>query len=559
MGRPAGDRLTPEVTREVCQRAGSKVMLTGSIARLGTKYVIGLKAVNCQSGDLLAEAQEQAAGKEAVLKTLDAAAVRLRSRLGESLSTIQKYDTPIYEATTPSLEALKAFSLGIKTQHQKGNAAGIPFYKRAIELDRNFATAYANLGISYSNLGESGLASENFQKAYELCNQVSEREKFHISAFYYDFVTGELEKAIPIYELWAQVYPRDVAPRVNLGFNYAFLGQYEKALAETLQSLRVKPDAGDAYGNLISDYAFLNRLDEAKAAYQQAVALNLEHPFLHSNLYVIAFLQGDVAEMQSQVGWAKDKPGSEDILLSYQSDTEAFSGHLEKAQDFSRHAEQSAKRADEKETAAEWQMNSALREAEFGNAVQARNEAASALALASTRDVRILAALALALAGDSARAQKIADELEKQNPLNTVIIGYWLPTIRAGIEINRDNVAKAVELLQVAMPYELGYPLPQVEFGGLLYPAYLRGQAYLLLHNGKEATAEFQKFLDHRSLVANCPLGALARLGLARAYALQRDTPRARTAYQDFLAIWRDADPDIPILKQAKAEYAKLQ
>jgi tetratricopeptide (TPR) repeat protein/predicted Ser/Thr protein kinase len=559
MGHPADERLTPEVTRDVCQRTGSKAMLAGSIVALGSHYVIGLKAVSCNAGDVLAEEQEQAESKEGVLKALDTAAVSLRRKLGESLSTIRKYDTPIYEGTTPSLEALKAFSLGIKTQHEKGNAAAIPFYKRAIELDRNFAAAYANLGISYSNLGESGLASENFQKAYEQRDRVSEREKFHISAFYYDFVTGELEKAIPIYELWAQVYPRDVAPRVNLGFNYVFLGQYEKALTETLESLRVKPDAGDAYGNLMSDYAFLNRLDEAKAAYRQAVALNLEHPFLHSNGYMIAYLQGDVPEMQSQVGWAKDKPGSEDILLSYQSDTEAFSGHLEKARDFSRWAEQSAKRADEKETAAEWQMNGALREAEFGNAMQARNEAASALALASTRDVQILAGLTLALAGDSVRARKIADELEKQNPLNTVVMGYWLPAIRAAIEINRNNAAKAVELLQVAMPYELGYPLPEVEFGGPLYPAYLRGQAFLLLHRGREATAEFQKFLDHRGLVANCPLGALAHIGLARAYASQGDTVRARAAYQNFLALWKDADPDIPILKQAKAEHAKLQ
>ena len=559
MGRSAGDRLTPEVTREVCQRTGSKAMLAGSIAALGSHYVIGLKALSCNAGDVLAEEQEQAESKEAVLKALDTAAVSLRRKLGESLGTIQKYDAPIYEGTTPSLEALKAFSLGIKAQHEKGNAVAIPFYKRAIELDPNFATAYANLGISYSNLGESGLASENFQKAYERRDRVNEREKFHISAFYYDFVTGELEKAIPIYELWAQVYPRDVAPRVNLGFNYVFLGQHEKAVAETLESLRVKPDAGDAYANLMSDYAFLNRLDQAKAAYQQAVALNLDHPLLHANLYVIAFLQGDATEMQSQVDWAKDKPGAEDILLSYESDTEAFSGHLQKARDFSRRAEQSAKRADEKETAAEWQMNAALREAEFGNALQARNGAASVLALAPARDVQILAALTLALAGDSARAQKMADELEKQNPLSTVIIGYWLPTIRAAIEINRNNVAKAIDLLQAAAPYELGYPLPEVEFGGLLYPAYLRGQAYLLLHQGKEATVEFQKFLDHRSLVANCPLGALAHIGLARAYVLQGDTVKARAAYQDFLALWKDADPDIPILKQAKAEYTKLQ
>ena len=331
--------------------------------------------------------------------------------------------------------------------------------------------------------------------------------------------------------------------------------------------MRLDPDGGVPYQTLMLSYAFLNRLDEAKATYQQAMAHKLEDPLLHAMMYGVAFLQGDAAEMQRQVAVSAGKPGGEDFLLSFQSDTEAFSGHLGKARDFSRRAVESARRADEKETAAGWQMNGALREAEFGNAAQARNEAASALALASTRDVQILAALALARVGDSGRAQKMADELEKQHPLDTVINGYWLPTIRAAVEINGNNAtkasgtgpAKAVELLQAANSYELGQPPPLAEFGGFLYPPYVRGQAYLLLHQGNEAAAEFQKFLDHRGVVANCPLGALAHLGLARAYALHGDTAKARAAYNDFFTLWKDADPDIPILQQAKAEYAKLK
>ena len=555
MGRSPGEPLTPEVARELCQRTGNAAVFAGSIANLGSQYVVGLHAENCRTGDLLAQEQVQAARKEDVLNALDKAATKLREKVGESLSTIQKYGTPIEEATTPSLEALKAYSLGRKTLQQKGNTPAILLYKQAIELDPNFAAAYASLGASYSNRGESRLARENIQKAYDLRQRVSEREKFRISTLYYNLVTGELEKSNQVCELWAQAYPRDYLPPGYLGLDYSYLGQYERAVTETLEALRLNPDNGIVYGNLIQFYAYLNRFDEAKAAYQQAMAHKVES--LHTILYGVAFLQGDIAEMQRQVAWITGKPG-ESFLLSYQSDTEAFSGHLRKALELSRHAVESARRADEKETPSEFQMNGALREAEFGNAAQARNETTAALAQASTGDVQILAALALARAGDSARAQKMADELEKQNPVNTLIVGYWLPTIRAAIEINRNNPAKAVELLQAANFYELGTPLPSPEFGAFLYPAYVRGEAYLLLHKGNEAGAEFRKFLDHRGLVANCPLAPLAHLGLARAYALQGDAVKARAAYNDFLALWKDADPDIPILKEAKAEYAKL-
>jgi tetratricopeptide (TPR) repeat protein/predicted Ser/Thr protein kinase len=559
MGRSVDQRVDEKTALDLCQRTGSKAVLAGSIANLGSQYVVGLYALNCQTGDSLAREEIRTGKKEDVLNALDRAARKLRGKVGESLSTIQKYDTPLEQATTPSLEALKAFSVGQIAAREKGDAAAIPFLKRAIELDPNFAAAYAGLASSYSNLGGTGLATENFQKAYELRDRVSERERFHVSAFYYTFVTGELEKANQTYELWVQDYPRDAVPRLDLGANYPSLGQYEKAAAETIEGIRLSPDSSIAYANLMQIYAFLNRPDEAKTVFEQAMALKLASPALNAILYGVAFLRRDAPEMQRQLVLTADKPGYEDVLLSYQSDTEAFSGHLGKARDFSRRAVASARRADEKETAAEWELNGALREAEFGNAGQAHNDTAEALALASSRDLQILTALALARAGDSARAQKIADELEKQNPVNTVIIGYWLPTIRAAIEIDRNNPVKALELLQAATPYEFGYPLPTPEFGGFLYPAFLRGQAYLLLHRGNEAAAEYQKFLGRSGLVANCPLGALAHLGLARAYALSGDAAQAKTAYNDFFTLWKDADANIAILKEAKAEYAKLK
>ena len=553
------ERLTPEVAQEVCQRTGSKAELEGSIASLGREFVIGLNAVDCQTGASIARLQAQAAKKEDVLDALDHATASLREKLGESLSTIRKYDTPLREATTPSLEALKAFSLGARAAQTKGPSAAIPLYQRAIELDPNFALAYESRGVAYRNLGELELANQDYQKAFNLSGRVSDWEKYAIAAQFYSYVTGEVEKAKQNYELWAQAYPRNHVPHNNLGNAYTVFGQYDKALAEHLEAARLNPDSVVPYTNLVFQYYRLNRLGEAKAAYQQAISRKLDQPLLHSNRYSVAFLEGDGEEMQRQADWATGKPGAEDRLLSYQSDSEAFSGHLGKARALSQRAVDSAKRASVKEMPAVWELNAALREAEFGNVAQARTATTAALALASTRGVQILAAVALARVGDSDRPQKMADELEKQNPLNTLIIGYWVPTIRAAIELNRKAPAKAIEILRVAAPYELGYPVPQSGGGAMLYPVYLRGQAYLLLHQGKEAAAEFQKFFDHRGVVVNFPLGALAHLGLARAYAMQGDKAKARAAYQDFLTLWKDADPDIPIYRAAKSDYAKLQ
>ncbi|MGB6846062.1 MAG: protein kinase [Candidatus Acidiferrales bacterium] len=558
MAKPSDTRLTPDVASDLCQRAGGKAYISGSISNLGSQYVIGLDATDCKTGDPIAQEQVTAENKEHILKALDQAATKLREKLGESLSTVEKFDAPLDQATTPSLEALKALSVGIKTLQEKGSAAAIPSFNQAIELDPNFAAAYEVLGISYSNLREPGLATKNLQKAYDLRGRVSEREKLRISGSYYLLATGELEKALQAYELWAQTYPHNSEPFGDLGVDYTYLGQYKSAITASLEDLRLNPGSAAAYTNLVGLYPAVNQLDEANATYQQAIAHKVNNPFLHGNRYGAAFLENDSAEMQRQVAAATGKPG-EDVLFSFAADTAAFYGLLATARRLSQHAIDSANADDSKETAAAWQMGSALREAEFGNLSRSRQEITSALAEASTRDVSVLAALALSRIGDVSRAESLARDLAERFPLNTAINHYWLPAVQASIEMTRKNPAKALENLRTTAEYELGTPLPQFEVGGSLYPVYIRGQVYLSLHQGKEAAAEFQKLLDQRGVVVNCPLGALARLQLGRSYAIQDDAVRSRAAYQDFFQLWKDADPDIPILKQAKAEYAKLQ
>jgi eukaryotic-like serine/threonine-protein kinase len=559
MTRSPSERLTQDLAREVCQRAGSKAYLAGSIAALGTQYVIGLEALNCASGDALAREQVTAAGKEQVLPTLGQAASKLRNEVGESLSSVQKFDVPLAQATTNSLEALKAYTLGQKTLGEKGDVEAIPFFKRAIELDANFALAYDRLGVNYINLNQPRLAADYLKKAFDLRDRVTEREKLHVTALYYTFATGELEKANQTYELWIQVYPRDFTAYINLGSSYMVLGQYEKAATETREALRLEPTNVVGYENLGEIYLALKRFDEARTTTEEAQGRKLEGIPLHLNLYALAFFQGNVAAMKQQADWAVGKLGAEDWMLSVESDTEAWSGRLGKARELSRQAVESARRSDEKEPAGLWQANAAIREALFGNAEAARQNAAAAVALApGSHDAEAQAALAYALAGDATHAQSLADDLAKRFPQNTVVQVVWLPTIRAQIETGRKNSARSIELLQAAAPYELGM-LSGSATNSCLYPVYVRAESYLSAHQGQLAAAEFQKILDHRGLLWNCATGALAHLGLARAYVLQSDTAKARAAFQDFLTLWKDADPDIPILKEAKAEYAKLQ
>jgi len=553
MGRPTTEHVTADVARELCVRTGSKAILAGSISSLGTQYVVGLEAVACSTGDTLAKEQAEAASKEGVLKALSTAATSLRGKLGESLASVQKFDVPV-EATTPSLEALKAYSMGITTGRTRGDAEAIPFMKQALELDPNFAIAYAGLAVSYGNLGQASLAADNAKKAYDLRDRVSEREKYRISALYFDDGTSEVEKATEAYELWAKSYLRDMVPHMNLGFIYSALGQYDKAIAETEAAQRLEPTI-NGYGNLASNYVTVNRLKDARQTLQEAQQKNFDGFVVRGDLYSLAFLSGDTAEMERQVAWAAGRPGEEDRMLNTHADTQAYYGRLEKARDLARRAADSAVRADAKETGAQWLAFQALREAELGNAAAARQGVAHALALAPGRDVKVLSALVLARSGENAQSRTILEALQRSDPTNTYLKVYWFPVIEASIAMAQQAPDQAIVALEPSLPYELGGPPP----GTAMYPAYIRGLAYLAQRNGSAAAAEFQKFLDHPGIVQNFLLGSLAHLQLGRAYAISGDTAKAKTAYKDFLTLWKDADPDIPILKQAKAEYEKLQ
>jgi len=548
MGRSPNDRVTGELARDLCQRAGCRVLLAGSIASLGSQYIIGLDGAKCSTGDSVLREQVTARRQEDVLKALDKAADNIRSKLGESLNSIEKFNKPLEEATTPSLEALKAYTLGRKMHFEKGDIEAIPFLKRAVELDPNFAMAYGALAVSYSNMDEPSRAAQNAQKAYQLRSKVTEHEKYRIEALFH-LNAGAIEKARESAELWAQAYPEDDMPRTSLASVYSDQGHWEKSLYENQEVLRLNPTSGfQAYSNLGFNYIALNRLDDAKATVEKSAVCKRGCVGLR---YYLAFLENDTAEMERQLDQVMGKPGYEDGFLSTQADTEAYHGHQLKAREFSRRAVESARNADFKESAANWQANAALREAEFGNTDLARHDAMKAMALASSRDAAILAAAALARTGD-ATTKKLVNKLNMDFPLNTIVQSYWLPTLRASLELSRGNSARATKLLEAAAPYELGGE-------GYLYAIYVRGRAHLLSRQGREASAEFQKIVDHPGIVLNFPTAALAHLGLARAYALSGETAKSRTAYQDFLNLWKDADPDIPILKQAKAEYAKLQ
>jgi len=552
MGQPSDARLTPETALEVCRRTQGAAVIDGSIAKLGDDYVLGLKAVNCQNSDTLAEEQVSANGKEQVLGAVGKAAAQLREKLGESARSLQAFDTPLEQATTPSLEALQAYSLGRKMFYEKGSAAALPFLRRAVELDPNFAMAYRSLAAMYQNLNEQNLMAANASKAYELRDKVSERERFFIEATYYWMATGDLEKALPVYALWQQTYPRDYSLYVHLGFIYEMLGDLEKSLDNARESVRLEPNRVNNDEGLIAAYINLNRMDEAEAALKQAEERKLESEGLMALRYQLAFLHGDSTGMAETVSEAMGKPGAEDWLLATESNTEAWFGRFNSARALTRRAMESAERNDAKEISASYQAEAALREAEAGNREQARADASAAVKLAANRGVLAIAALALARAGDTAMAEKLAAELDKSFPVDTIVQRYRLPTVRAAIALQRNDPNQAIELLQVASPLDLGDE-------GHLLPVYLRGQAYLMLHDGNQAAQEFEKFAAHRGLVGNFPLGALAGLNLGRAYALAGNTDNAKTAYQNFLTLWKEADPDVAIYKQAKAEYAKLQ
>ena len=566
MTRPPNTKLSPDVTRELCLRVGSKAYIAGSIASLGSQYVLDVKVVNCQSGDVLQQEEATAASKEKVLDALGDLASKLRGQLGESLPTIQKFDVPLAEATTASLEALEAYSLGSKASLEKGPSAALPYHLRAIELDPNFAVAYVALGNDYYALGELGRAREYRSKAFQLREHASEQEKLQITANYYETVTGELNEAAKTYQEWMASYPRSTTPLVNTCNLYNELGQYDKAIDACRESFRLGSQWG--YVQLTNGLLALNRLDEAQKAVQEAQSRKLDNFILRSALYALAFLKADSTSMAEEQQWFAGKP-EENFGLSLASDTEAYVGHLRKARELSRRSVDSAIRADSKEVAAIWLENSALREAALGNARDVRQQAAEGLKLhPESQSVELEAALALAMVGAPGQAESLAGDLNKRFPLDTQVQSLWLPAIRAQLALNRGNPIDALNDLQASTPIELG----QIAFIAnlsCLYHTYIRGEAYLAAGQGKEAAAEFQKILDHNGIVWNCWTGALAHLGVARANALQSKTSqvadadaarvRALAAYKDFLTLWKDADPDIPILKQAKAEYAKLQ
>ena len=564
MAQPKDARLTSDLARDVCQRTAGAATIDGSISSLGSQYVVGLKAVNCHNGDLLANEQATANGKEQVLKALGDAAAKIRVKLGESLASVQKYDAPAENVTTSSLEALQAFSLGYQAANvSRDDAAAIPFYQRAVSLDPNFAMAYARMGSNYYNLGELARSAENLRKAYALRERVSERERFYIDTHYEQYVNGNLEAARKAYELWAQTYPRDAVPPTNLNVAYLLLGDYEKSLAASQLALKLNPGSGLSYANLVAGYCNLNRFDEARATAAEAKAHNLDSPTIHQMLYLLDFLQHDAAGMGREAAEVMGKPGYEDQLLATEASMAAYAGQFSKSRELMRRASESAQRADEKETAADYLSGGGLQEALVGNMSQARQQVQAALALSTGRDVQSISAITLGLAGDAAEATRLAADLSKRYPQDTLVQALYLPMVRATIALQAGKGDAAIEALAPAAPYDLGASIVT------LYPAYFRGQAYLAAHQGGPAAAEFQKVLKYRAIESGDPVGALANLGLARAYVLEAQSAqgpdadaaraKARASYQDFLALWKDADPNIPIHIAAKSEYAKLQ
>ena len=597
MMRPAGTKLAPDVARELCQRAGSKAYVAGSIDALGSQYVLGLKAVNCSTGDTLAEEQAPADGKEKVLDVLGEAAAKLRRQLGESRPTVSKYDVPLVEATTSSLEALQAFSASSRAYREKGAQAALPYDQRAVQLDPDFAMGYSALGDDYFSLGELGRASEYFTKAFQLREHASEREELVISAGYYLHVTGELDKAAQSYRELTESYPRGAGGFVDLGNVYANQGQYERAIEVTRQAQQLNRDLLPPYEALANYLLASQQFDEARQEIQEMQTRKLGDFIGHNELYGLAFLAGDAGAMTAERQWFAANPGVENFGFSLASDTEAYDGHLAKARELTKRSVDSAIQADNKEAGAIWQENAALREAAFRNFPQARQAAEAGLQLdPASQGVAAEAALAYAMAGDTARAESLAQDLNRRYPLDTQMQSLWLPAVRAQLALDGRNAAAVNDLQPALPPIEYGQIL-FVNNLSCLYPTYIRGQAYLAAGEGAAAAGEFQKILDHSGIVWNCWTGALAHLGMGRAYALQAGidlsdqgrlhrflrrlgggdkqsaaaaespgtTPqadalaKARAAYQDFFALWKDADPDTPIYKQAKAEYAKVQ
>jgi len=554
MGRTPDARVTSDVAREICLREGVKAMLAGTISGLGSHYVIDLNAINAQTGDSLARAQVESDSKEQVLKSLDNAASALRSRLGESMGSVQKFATPLEQATTSSLEALQAFTLG-QAEHQKlADEKAVPHLKRATELDPNFAIAHATLGTVYGNLSKISDQIASVTKAFELRGRTSEREKLYIDAHYYEAVTGEAEKSIEVYEQWKQIYPRETIPWDNLALRYNGQGDHEKALANAMQAMRLDPKDRYAFQNASEAYLHLGRYDEAMALIQKGLAQSLIPKDSNFGLFNIAFIRGDSATMQRVLDDGRAS-GFFAVLLLLKGQSEFFTGKVKSGRQTFAEAVRVADKDGLKEFSAGLSGIWAGWEQIVGNNGLAHQQAAEVLTKSDDRDSRIVAAQGLAQIGDTTRAQKLADDLAREFPKNTLLNNAYLPLTKALIHLQRNEPMKAIDALEATKPYEFGSAPSGISY----WPVYLRGEALLKLKDGANAAIEYQKILDRRGVDPTSPLYPLSRLGLGRAYALQGDTAKAQTAYQDFFAGWKDADPDVPILIQAKAEYAKLK
>lgn len=557
MTRPADSKLTPNVAREVCQRTASAAVLEGSIAQIGARYLLTLKATGCSTGETLSSAMAQAADKNQVLDALGKIAAETRRQLGESLASVQKYDVAPEDATTSSLEALQAFSLGLRAERLNQGDEAASLFKRAISLDPNFAKAYVGLGVWYFSFDETSHAAENIRKAYQLRQRVSQREKLAIEVMYYAMVTGNCDAARKTLILDTQLYPREYAGFVNLATMASCLGNYDESLAAQQEAMKLNPRVAKIYSNLLIDYLFADRLDDAEMVARQAKIRHLDTPFLHPNLYLVAFLRHDAGAMEREAAEVMGKADDEDLVIYYESDTAAYAGRFTQARTLTQRAVDSAMRFGRKETNAAYEAEAALRQSLVGNLALARRQAKHALALSNERDVTAIAALALGLAGDFADSTRLAGDLNQRFPEDTAVQYNFLPAIRAAAAIEHAQPEKAIAALAPATPYEMGQTAQRVSL--VLYPAYLRGQAYLATKEGAAAAAEFQKILGRPGIIQNELIGALAHLGLGRAYVLSGAAAKGSIEYQNFLLLWKDADPDIPILKQAKAEYVLLR
>ena len=551
MGKAANERITKDIAKEICARQGLKAMIVGSIAGLGSHYVVTIEAINAQGGDAIAREQAEAENKEQVLKALGKAASQLREKLGESLGSIKKYDAPIEQATTSSLEALKAFSQGNEQRTAGNQTEAISFYKRAVELDPNFAMAYARLAVAYSNQFQTEVAAQYSQKAYDLRDRVSERERLYISEKYTSYVTGDREEAINILKAWAQSYPNDYIPHNNLAANYSLFGQFEDALKEAREAVRLSPNNTTAQGNYVEGFIKLNRFDEARQTLEQTLGQNPERGIYHFYNYELAFIRGDRDTMKKDLDWWAKRPAESDPL-EYQAGSTAFYGQWQKSQDFTRRFIEMMLSEDRKENAGQIETYNSFYEAVLGRCQQANERVARGVALSRNRIGLGSAALTLAYCNELGQAQPLLDDLQKRFPKDTPTIAVLIPMIRAAMEMNRGNTTQAIEILRPAGRFELG------NVAGF-WLTYVRGEILLRQKAGNDAAAAFQKILDHRGIEPRSPLYPLAHLGLARASVLSGDPAKARQEYQDFLAVWKDADADLPVLQQAKEEYAKLK